>query len=74
MFGLEQVMALLKGANNPASMLGTLAGMDPRIQQIQQIINQNGGDAKAAFYSLAKQKGVDPEAILQQVRNMGGGL
>ena len=32
---------------------------------------QSGGNAKAAFYSLAKQKGVDPNAVINQINSMG---
>lgn len=32
---------------------------------------QSGGNAKAAFYSLAKKKGVDPENFLKKINGMG---
>lgn len=37
---------------------------NPQIQNVIGIVNQYGGDPKQAFYSLAAQKGVDPEQIL----------
>lgn len=36
--------------------------------QQQQVVRVNGGDAKKAFYDMAKQKGVDPNAILSMLR------
>ena len=47
---------------------------DPRIQQVLNYINQNGGDAKALFYNMAQriaqQKGIDPNVIINQVTSM----
>ena len=47
-----------------------MAQSNPQLQQVMQYIQENGGDAKTAFYNLAKQKGVDPNDILNQVRSM----
>lgn len=49
-------------------MLNQMFAGNPNYQQAQQLIQQNGGDAKAAFYNLAQQMGVDPEQILSQLR------
>ena len=55
---------------NPQAAIGQMAQNNPQMQQVMQFVQQNGGDAKSAFYALARQKGVDPEAIIQQARNM----
>ena len=34
-------------------------------------LKQSGGNAKTAFYNLAKKKGVDTESVLEQVRSLG---
>lgn len=36
---------------------------------IQSVLALFGGDPKRAFYALCKQKGIDPESILSQLRN-----
>lgn len=36
---------------------------------IQSVLAMFGGDPKRAFYALCKQKGIDPESILSQLRN-----
>jgi hypothetical protein len=33
-----------------------------------QLIQANGGDPKAAFYSLAKQRGINPEDFLRALQ------
>lgn len=35
------------------------------------MIKRSGGDAKAAFYLAAKEKGVDPDAFLKNLQSMG---
>lgn len=38
------------------------------IQQAMEYVKANGGDARAAFYKLAQEKGVNPESILSRLR------
>ena len=43
----------------------------PAMKQVNEYkvyVKANGGDAQAAFYKLAKEKGVDPQEILNQIR------
>ena len=40
------------------------------MQQVMDYINQHGGNPEQVFYQLAKERGVDPEQILNQVRGM----
>lgn len=35
------------------------------------MLKRSGGDAKAAFYMAAKEKGVDPNTIIKQVSSIG---
>ena len=69
--GLDQIrnlMAMARGAANPAGLLQGLLQNTPQYQQAMNLVQQNGGDAKAAFYNLAQQKGVDPNEILNLFR------
>ena len=61
---------MIQAANNPTAAVNQMAMNDPRMQQVMQVINQNGGDAKTAFYNLARQRGVNPEDILNQIRGL----
>ena len=40
----------------------------PTWKMVQDYVNQNGGDPKAAFFKLAQEKGVDPSFILNMLR------
>lgn len=57
-------MTQIKSMGNPQMMLQQI----PQYRQVMDYVNQNGGDAKSAFYSKAKEMGVDPEEILKALR------
>jgi hypothetical protein len=61
---------MVQAAQNPQAAFNQIAQNNPKIQQVMQYVRQNGGDAKEAFFALAKQKGVDPNQIIQQVQSM----
>ena len=44
--------------------------VDP-VSIAEEELQQSGGDAKAAFYSLAKKKGVNTDEFLKQISSMG---
>lgn len=56
--------------NTLANPMGQLQSMfsQTQIGQAMDVVRQNGGNAKQAFYNLARQKGVDPNSILNQLR------
>lgn len=65
---IKQMMNLLKNSNNPQALLQMMINQNPQLQQVMNLINQNGGDAKQTFYALAKQKGVNPDDILNMLK------
>ena len=60
-----QMVQSLKAIGNPQMMLQQM----PQYRQVMEYVNQNGGDAKSAFYAKAKEMGVDPDEILKVLRN-----
>lgn len=58
-----QIIKQIQGANNPVAMMQSLMMTSPQLRNIMAFINQNGGDAKGAFYTMARQKGIDPNRI-----------
>ena len=59
---------MARSAGNPQAMLQTVLQRDPRYQEAVRLVQQSGGDARSAFYALAKQKGVDPDQILAALK------
>ena len=62
---LLQTVQKIKSMGNPQMMLQQI----PQYKQIINDVNANGGDAKSLFYARAKEMGVDPDEIIQAMRN-----
>ena len=65
---IRQMAQLVRSANNPQAMINQLMQTNPQMKQVMDLVRSSGGDPKRAFYSLAEQKGVDPNMILDQLR------
>ena len=65
---VKQMMGMLNSSSNPQAMLNQMLTSNPQFKQVIDFINQSGGDPKKAFYSLAEQKGIDPNDILDMMR------
>ena len=48
--------------------MSQLMGNNPQMKQVMDIIQQSGGDPKAAFYKLAEQKGINPQDVLDMLK------
>lgn len=63
---MKQLMGVLNAPQNPNAIIENLAQRNP---QIRQVIEMCGGkDPKAVFYEMCKQRGVNPDDILNQLR------
>ena len=65
---LSEVYNKVRNSKNPDETMKELLCNNPSFRQIMTYINQNGGDARTAFYNMAAQKGVNPDSILNQLR------
>lgn len=61
---------MVKASKDPMGAINQMATNNPQMRQVIQFINQNGGDAKTAFYNLAQQRGVDPNEILSKLKQL----
>lgn len=61
---LSQILTQIKSMGNPQMMMQQM----PQYKQVMDYVNQNGGDAKSAFYNKAKEMGVNPDEILKALR------
>lgn len=65
---IKNMFDAIKSAGNPQAMFGQMMMQNPQFKQVVDYVNANGGDARSAFYAMAKEKGVDPEQILSIFR------
>lgn len=49
-------------------MLMNLMSSNPQVAAVMKEVQVNGGDAKSLFYRKAKEMGVDPQMILNQLK------
>ena len=69
MQSIKQMAQMFKAASNPQAFIQQMMANNPnQAAQIMSLLQQNSNDPKAAFYSLAKQKGIDPEEFLRQLQ------
>lgn len=67
---IKNMMSMLKSAGNPQMMLQQMMSQNPQFKQAVDYVNANGGDAKTACYKLAKEKGINPDEILQMFKGI----
>lgn len=65
---LKQMINTLKSSRNPNLMMYQMMQNNPQFRQVMDYVNQNGGNPKDAFYTLARQKGIDPNEILNMLK------
>ena len=65
---IKNALGMARSIGNPQMMLNQMLSQNPNYQQVQQIIQQFGGDPKQAFYGMCQQMGVDPNEILNQLK------
>lgn len=65
---LKSAINLMKSAKNPELLMQNMISQNPQVKQAMDYVNANGGNAKEAFYKLAKEKGIDPSAILNALK------
>lgn len=65
---IKQMMNMVRSAGNPQAMMQSMVQSNPQMKQVMEIVNQSGGDPKAAFYKMAEEKGIDPEQVLSMLR------
>jgi hypothetical protein len=75
--GLAQAVNMVTGmlsgmkGKDPSAMLKLMAAQNPSVKQALDLVEQNGGNAEAAFRALAEKNGMDPDQIIGALRNAG---
>lgn len=62
---VKQMAQTLKATSNPQAFANQMMANNP---QVQQIINQYGGDPKTAFYKYAEAKNINPDEIINLLK------
>ena len=65
---IKQMMNSIQMAQNPQLALNQMVMSNPQLKQVMDLVNQNGGDPQTAFYSVAKNMGIEPQEILNMLK------
>lgn len=61
---INKIINAYKSTNNPQQLLMNMAMKNPNIQKIINMINESGQTPKDLFFQMARQKGIDPNIII----------
>lgn len=68
MNNIPQMINSLRNAQNPNGLINMMAQQNPQLQQVMNLVNQSGRSPKDLFLSMAQQKGIDPNQILNMLK------
>ena len=65
---INQTLGLMSALQNQTKSMQAALQSNPKYQEVMELIAKAGGDPKTAFYNLAREKGVDPNAFLKAMQ------
>lgn len=66
----NNISSFLKMAQDPSIMLQQLmANKDPRLSQLMDMINKNGGDPQKLARQALAERGIDADQLINQLKN-----
>ena len=66
---IQQIVSQLRSLSNPqAALQQMMQQRNPAMMQALDYVRQHGNDPKAAFQSLAQERGMDPAEIEKMMR------
>ena len=64
----NNMINMLKNIKNPQQLIMNMANSNPQVATVLKEVQANGGNAKDLFYRKAKEMGIDPNSILNNLR------
>ena len=64
----NNIISMLKNIKNPQQLIMNMANSNPQVASVLKEVQANGGNAKDLFYRKAKEMGIDPNSILNNLR------
>ena len=66
--GIQKIIQMAKSGNNPQQLLNSLAGQNPQLNQVMQLVNSGKMTPKQIFMNMANQQGVNPNDIISMLK------
>lgn len=65
----KNMLTNIQNSVDPRAKLNDLINSNPKIRDIMKMVQRYGNNPKDAFYALAKEKGVNPDDVLNALRS-----
>ena len=65
---IRDMMAIAQSGGRPGKLAQAMLNRNPDYKNVMKLVNDYGGDAKAAFYGEARKRGIDPDSILSMMQ------
>lgn len=65
---IKQMANLFKNAKNPQQLISNMVNQNPQMRQMMNTLQNSGKSPKDLFYEMAKQKGIDPNQIINMLQ------
>lgn len=65
---IKNLMRTVQMSANPQLALQQIINQNPNLKNILNLANSNGVNLQQLFYTMAQQKGVDPQQVLRDLQ------
>ena len=66
--GMKKQIDALRSLGNPQLALNQLIANNPQMKQAYDYVQANGGNAKEVCLKLARERGLDPQSIMDALK------
>lgn len=66
---IKNMMNMVQMSANPQMALQNIVNQNPNLKNILNLAGSNGANLQQIFYNMAKQKGVNPEDVINALRS-----
>lgn len=65
---IKQMVNMMKSGGNPQTILTQMASQNPQMKQMLSLIGNKNINPKEIFFNACKQRGVNPDDILNMIK------
>ena len=65
---IKNLMHTVQMSANPQLALQQIINQNPNLKNVLNLANSNGVNLQQLFYTMAQQKGVDPQQVLRELQ------
>ena len=65
---IKNLMRTVQMSANPQLALQQIINQNPNLKNVLNLANSNGVNLQQLFYTMAQQKGVDPQQVLRELQ------